>query len=173
MGRDKAFVEVDGVPMVLRVATALRDGGCDEVVAIGGDAAALGLLGLDVVTDRFPGEGPLGGVLTALHESANAIEAVDVVVVVACDLPNLGSATISTLLAALEPPFEAAIAVPADGDLLSLCGAWNPVAAARIAAAFAAGERRMQAALDLVPHIPVPVSPGELRNMNAPDDLRQ
>ena len=37
MGRDKALLRVDGVPMAVRVATALRAGGADPVAAIGGD----------------------------------------------------------------------------------------------------------------------------------------
>jgi molybdopterin-guanine dinucleotide biosynthesis protein A len=67
MGRDKAFVVVDGEPMVVRVARALRGAGADEVVAVGGDEARLSALGLAHLPDDHPGEGPLGGVLTALR----------------------------------------------------------------------------------------------------------
>src|SRR5262245_1565825 len=80
MGRDKALVEVDGRPMAGRVAAALREAGAAEVQAIGGDAAGLGELGLDVVPDRFPGEGPLGGIVTALSAASQPVT-----VVVACD----------------------------------------------------------------------------------------
>ena len=66
MGRDKSLLPVHGAPMVMHVVSALRSAGCDPVQAIGGDAPALAALGLDVVGDGHPGEGPLGGVITAL-----------------------------------------------------------------------------------------------------------
>ena len=70
MGRDKALIEIDGVPMVRRVAVALREAGARTVIAVGGDAPRLAeaLAGLDVrlVPDDTPGAGPLAGLLTAL-----------------------------------------------------------------------------------------------------------
>ena len=83
MGTDKAFVEVDGRPMAGRVAAALRAAGAAEVLAVGGDLDRLPSLGFDrAVPDRHPGEGPLGGLLTALAAAGH-----DVVVVLACDVP--------------------------------------------------------------------------------------
>lgn len=66
MGCDKALIEIDGRPMAARVADALRAGGCAPVLAVGGDGHALAAVGLVPVTDRWPGEGPLGGLATAL-----------------------------------------------------------------------------------------------------------
>ncbi|MDX2378360.1 MAG: NTP transferase domain-containing protein, partial [Acidimicrobiia bacterium] len=73
MGRTKALVEIEGIPMARRVADALRRGGCEHVVVVGGDARELRPLGLTVVADLFPGKGPLGGVLTALEFSARPV----------------------------------------------------------------------------------------------------
>jgi molybdopterin-guanine dinucleotide biosynthesis protein A len=72
MGVDKATIPVDGVAMARRVADALAAAGCSPVSAIGGDPAELGRLGLDTVIDRYPGDGPLGGILTALAVQAPA-----------------------------------------------------------------------------------------------------
>ena len=71
MGRDKALVPVGSppTPMAVRVAAALRDGGCTDVTCVGGDADGLTALGLTVVADDHPGLGPLGGVLTGLRLS--------------------------------------------------------------------------------------------------------
>src|SRR5262245_38669006 len=94
MGRDKATdVEVDGRPLVRCVADALVAAGADEVLAIGGDAGKLAAAGLDVVPDAHPGEGPLGGILTALRRARN-----DTVVVLSCDLAWLDAATVARLL---------------------------------------------------------------------------
>jgi molybdopterin-guanine dinucleotide biosynthesis protein A len=74
MGRDKAFVGVEGEPMVRRVVRALRAGGAIEVVAVGGDETGLLAEDLDrFVPDLHPGEGPLGGVLAALDAAPAAI----------------------------------------------------------------------------------------------------
>ena len=66
MGRDKALLLVEGVPMAQRVAEALRAAGATEVLAIGGDAPALTALGLHLRPDDRPGDGPLPATITAL-----------------------------------------------------------------------------------------------------------
>lgn len=108
MGRDKATLEVDGQAMAVRVAGALRAAGADEVVAIGGDAEALRALGLTVVADDEPGEGPFPATLTALRHAAT-----DVVVVVSCDLLAPNPAALSAIVGRLRAaPAEVVAAVP-------------------------------------------------------------
>ena len=82
MGSDKAFAEVGGRPLVARAADTLARAGADPVAVVGGDAAGLARLGLHRVPDRWPGEGPLGGLITALDTSPRPVT-----VIVACDLP--------------------------------------------------------------------------------------
>ena len=142
------------------------------MVAVGGDVVLLGSHGIDVIPDEYPGEGPLGGIVTALRSLGHQ-PGIDAVVVVACDLPNLGGATVGALVSALSAPFQAAVAIPMGANRPALCGAWSPAAATPLAAAFAAGERRVRVALDEIPHVMVHVDPAELRNVNAPDDLGQ
>ncbi|MEN9646331.1 MAG: hypothetical protein RL238_3000 [Actinomycetota bacterium] len=167
MGRDKAFVEYDGVPMARRVADALRAAGCDPVAAVGGDAEGLRRLGLDPVPDGWPGEGPVGGVRTALERWPEA----DAVVAVACDLPRLTAATVTRLLDALAgaPTAVAAVAVT-DRDE-PLCVAWRPAASPSLAAAMGAGERRLHAVLAATACVRVAVDLQDLANVNAPSDL--
>ena len=68
MGRPKALIEVDGAPMVVRVATALGAAGCTPVRLIGATRCRR-TSGITLVEDRWPGEGPLGGVITALLDA--------------------------------------------------------------------------------------------------------
>lgn len=166
MGRDKALLPIDGVAMAARVAAALREGGCDEVVAIGGDAIGLAQLGLTFVADEFPGEGPLGGVITALAAHAGAAA----VVVVACDLPALRPATVRALVAAL-PGHDVAVATA--GRPQPVCAAWRPAAEATLRSAFAHGERRMMAAFASLSQVAVPVEVQDLANVNTPEDLSE
>ncbi len=83
MGRTKALVEVDGTPMASRVADALSAAGCEPVVLYGGDPIELAPLDRPVLPDRYPGEGPLGGILGVLEQFA---EPATDVLIVACDL---------------------------------------------------------------------------------------
>ena len=166
MGTDKAFVEIDGVPMVERVAAALTAGGCRSVQLVGGDAALLARFGHPVVVDRFPGEGPAGGVLTAL----GAAGAADVVVIAACDLPWLDAATVSAVASVLDgPAVHAAVAVT-DRWQQSLT-AWRPAAAGVLATAWADGRRSMHDLLRAVRYIEVAVAADAIRNVNTPGDL--
>jgi molybdopterin-guanine dinucleotide biosynthesis protein A len=163
MGRDKAFVGVAGEPMVVRVVRALRVAGAVEVVAVGGDEDRLLAADLDRFrADLYPGEGPLGGVLVALEQASSPL-----VVVVACDMPDLTAAAVQTIVVALgaDPSLAVAVAEP-------LCAAWRPQRALPILRrAFAAGERAMTAAIALLPHVAVTVDAAALRNVNRPGDL--
>lgn len=169
MGRDKAFVEVDGVAMAARVGDALRQAGASEVVAVGGEATRLEALGFVVVADDTPGAGPLGGILTAF-----AAVRTEVVVVLACDLPGADPGAVTAVVAALTAEPAAAVAWPeADGSAHVLHAAWRTsLAQAPLAAAFAAGQRSVRAAsgdLDVVVVRDVPTH--ALVNANRPEDL--
>jgi molybdopterin-guanine dinucleotide biosynthesis protein A len=163
MGRDKAFVAVDGEPMVRRVTRALRAAGAIEVVAVGRDEGGLLAEGIDrFLPDAHPGEGPLGGVVVALDDAV-----APVVVVVACDMPDLTAEAVRALVVALAADAQLAVAVAEP-----LCAAWRPAhALAALQRAFAGGERTMTTAIALLPSVVVAVDPAALRNVNRPDDL--
>ncbi len=161
MGVDKATIEVDGVAMARRVANALVEAHCSPVVAIGGDSVELSRLGLEHVGDQFPGEGPLGGILTALTVGSPAA-------VVACDLPNLRPVTVAGLIAALGG-HDAAIAH--SGRAEPLCAVWSDRATSVLRAQFQSGERAVHRAINGLDIAWVTVSAAELRNVNTPDDL--
>ncbi len=107
MGRDKATLAVDGVPMAARVAAALRDAGARPVIAIGGDPAALAAAGLEVTADDRPGEGPLAATVTALR----CVEQ-PMVVIAACDLLHPQPAALARVAAELAADVDALVAVP-------------------------------------------------------------
>jgi molybdopterin-guanine dinucleotide biosynthesis protein A len=169
MGRDKAFVEVRGRPMVRVVADTLQMAGCARVGVIGGDRVSLETLGLDVIDDRWPGEGPLGGLVTAF-EAAETFAA-EVAVVLGCDLPLVTAHTLTGLIRALADD-DADVALATSGRDEPLCAAWR-VSACRpvLRARLDDGERAVHRALAglRVRRVPVPVE--EMRNVNRPDDL--
>ena len=140
MGRDKALVEVAGAPLVARVAQALRGAGASPVFVVGGDRPRIEALDLEVVADRFPGEGPLGGVLTALRHAATPV-----VAVLATDLV---AATPSAIRAVRDALGDHDVAVPVVGGRRHFHHAvWHRRAIDPLDAAFAAGERAIKRAV--------------------------
>jgi molybdopterin-guanine dinucleotide biosynthesis protein A len=143
MGRDKALIEIDGLPLAAVVSSALRAAGAERVLAVGGDEQALRRLGLDVVPDDHPDEGPLGGLLTALGRAPTPV-----VAVLACDLPHARAAAVAAVVGALAGSAEAEVAIPVvDGRRALVHAAWRRSAAPRLEAAFAGGERSLAGAV--------------------------
>lgn len=166
MGSDKALLEVEGVALARRTADVLAASGADPIVAIGGDGDALGRLGLVVVADRWPGEGPLGGIVTALdHFSATA----ERVLVVACDLPALDAPLLSALI---HTATEADLVLASSGRLEPLVGVWT-IAPCLVALqrCIERGERAVHRALTELRVEAVAVTPALLVNANHPEDL--
>jgi len=82
MGQDKAWIELDGEPLIKRVADVLGEL-ADEVIVVANDPR-YEALGLRVVRDRWPQGGALGGIATGIGAATH-----DTVLVAACDMPFL------------------------------------------------------------------------------------
>jgi molybdopterin-guanine dinucleotide biosynthesis protein A len=148
MGRDKATLLVDGQPMAVRVAAALRQAGADRVVAVGGDPDVLESLGLVVAPDDEPGGGPFPATLTALRQAT-----ADLVAVLSCDLVTPDPDVIHALVASLvDAPADVAAAVPVVADQPQWThAAWRRGALTRLDAAHRDGVRSLRRAATVVP----------------------
>jgi molybdenum cofactor guanylyltransferase len=172
MGRPKAMVQAGGVPMAKLVSDALAAGGCAPVVVIGDDGSGVEDLGLRVVPDLWPGQGPLGGIITALRAVGGDV------IVAACDLPDLDAATVAAVLVAgehrpggIDGPGGVEVAVAVDERGHAALARWNVSVLSRLDDLFARGERSLKGALDVLGARAVPCDPAALRNVNAPSDL--
>jgi molybdopterin-guanine dinucleotide biosynthesis protein A len=126
-------------------AAALRAAGASEVVMVGGDLAGLASHGLPGIADLHPGEGPLGGLLTALTWAP-----VDVVVVLTCDLAAIGPDEVSALVLGLRTEGSAAAAAPlVDGRPQYLTAAYRRSALGPLKVRFDAGERAVRRAMEV------------------------
>lgn len=164
MGVDKALLQHDGVVLAERVARALASGGCDPVVLVGGDGPALvTATGRAWIADRWPGEGPTGGVLTALQHTG------DDVVVAACDLPDLDAATVAALVAAAG--HGDVDVVQAVTDRPHLLAWWSAAAVDALAADWADGVRAVRDAVARRRAGSLVVAASAVRNVNEPTDL--
>ena len=175
MGTDKALMEIEGRPLALRIAEELAKS-CGSVSLVG-DPALYGTLGLPVVRDTFPGQGPLAGIEAALGASS-----VDWNLIVACDMPALESVTIEPLFAG-ESLFGnfADCSVPeyADGRLEPLCAVYRRRCHAAIRTAIESGIRRITDALQYlrdegfaIRYVRV-ANRAPFANLNTPDEMRR
>lgn len=81
MGREKAWVDLAGRPLVRWVLDALREV-TDEQIIVARELGELATLGIPVVIDQFRRRGPLTGIHAGLKAGST-----DLSLVVACDLP--------------------------------------------------------------------------------------
>lgn len=165
MGRDKAGLPFQGARLAEFVARAVESAAGSAVLV--GDPALYGEFGYQVVADLYPGEGPLGGILTALDHTR-----ADWNLVVACDMPGLTAGFLSRILDAAEQTGRAAL-MPAgpSGRPEPLCAVYNRRARPEIEAAFRRGERKITAALaGLGVEILAVAEVAEFQNVNTPED---
>ena len=134
MGTDKALIGKDGRTLVQHAADALASAGADPVVVVGGDRTAIERLGLAMVDDLWPGEGPLGGIITALRSVDT-----DLVAVLSCDLTDASPIAVRSVVGALG---TADVSVPVvDGRTQWMHAVWRRSALPALNGAFAAGVR--------------------------------
>jgi len=165
MGRPKAFIEIDGRTLLDRAVGALTAAAIDPVIVVGGDQAAIEAAGHHFVPDEYPGEGPLGGIISAL----GAVDT-DLVVVLACDLLTASPDAVTRLLGSLG---EGDVAVPVvEGRAQWLHAAWRRSAESALRTAFRSGERAPRRALGgLVTVEVVDASPTCYQDADTPSDL--
>jgi molybdopterin-guanine dinucleotide biosynthesis protein A len=108
MGRDKAFIDFDGVPLVSRVIERVGNI-CSEVIVVTNKPDAYspilsGVRGARIVGDVYPGKGSLGGIFSGLKAARD-----DHVLAVACDMPFLNEDLMRYMIS-LAPGFDLVIA---------------------------------------------------------------
>jgi molybdenum cofactor guanylyltransferase len=136
MGRDKAMLELDGVPLVVRAARLAHAVAADPTIV--GAPERFGALGWKAIADDFPGSGPLGGIATALGASDAEWN-----LVIACDLPYLTNAWLEFLAKrALASDADAVLPMNTRGAE-PLCAMYHKRCDRVIRAALARGTRKV------------------------------
>ena len=140
-GQDKALVEFDGKPMLARMVELLRGvTKSTKVVAVRGKYEAFGV---ELVEDRWPGEGPLGGIITALEDTAGSARRSEWNLIVSCDMPFLTREWL-TFLCERPAKSEAYVVLPHSGHGPEpLCACYRRDAAGALRAAFEIGVRKV------------------------------
>ncbi len=164
MGRDKSLLPLAGEPLIARIAGQLRPL-FDEVLISANDPAPYAFLGLPVIADAEPGQGPLMGIASCLRAARN-----EWLFVTGCDVPDLDAAFIASLL---ELARDCDVVMPRDSDGRPepLCALYRKTVLAVAERLLADGRRRI---IDLLPELRVatPALPGGwLKNLNTPEEF--
>jgi molybdenum cofactor guanylyltransferase len=152
-GRDKALVEFGGTPLLLQIVKLAQ--ACVSPVTVIASAERYRHLGVDleIVEDRWPGEGPLGGIITALQHSAAIAPPCRWSLILSCDMPFLSREWLQYLVSrALAARSDTQIILPytAHGPE-PLCACYRTDAVAALRNVFDSGVRKVTAALKQLP----------------------
>ena len=114
-----------------------------------GDPRKYGDLGIECIADLWPGEGPLGGIVTALRQSetAAAAEFADFNVIVSCDMPFLTKDWIENLLTRAFKSDAQVVLPRSQHGLEPLCAVWRTDARPAIEEQFKKGTRKVTEAI--------------------------
>lgn len=140
-GRDKALVEIGGKPMLARMIQLLQSVPMEvRVIASRGKYAAFGA---EVVEDKWPGEGPFGGIITALEEAAVSAARPEWNLIVSCDMPFLTREWLAFLTERASKS-KAQVVVPSSANGPEpLCACYRTDAAVALRTAFQGGVRKV------------------------------
>jgi molybdenum cofactor guanylyltransferase len=148
-GTDKALVTFGGKTMLQRTGEVLS-GVCEDMHIVA-PAAKYSNEVWPVVVDQWPGEGPLGGILSALATIQDSVYAKDWALIVSCDMPFLTQKFLAFLRDCALQSSAQVVAPRSSVGLEPLCACWRADAAAAIRTSFDAGTRKVTEAMKRLP----------------------
>lgn len=120
-----------------------------KVPRVVGSPAKYGQFCGEVISDQWPGEGPLGGIVTAL-EDARTRDAGTWSIIIGCDMPFLTKEWIEFLACvALAGPGDVIVPSSQQG-LEPLCACWRAAAVEKLRPAFERGVRKVSEGIALL-----------------------
>lgn len=144
-GSDKALAEFAGRTLLSRM--------CDVVAAAAGNARIVAPPDryqdqeFEIVEDHWPLEGPLGGIITALHATRQDRLGSDWSLILGCDMPFISREWLEYLIERTPATVVHVIVPRSTFGLEPLCACWNSRAAAPLVAAFDMGVRKVTQAM--------------------------
>ncbi len=164
MGSDKALLNLKGIPLILRTAAVVAEV-CGSVTLVG-NPAKYNTLGLPIVADEFPDEGPVAGMEAALRSTT-----ADWNLIVACDMPALDASVLNSLFIG---DGDCVIPRYPNGKTEPLCSVFHRRCHAHIRHCIENGIRRVVDATAGLAIRYVPVTGTEaFTNLNTPEDVRR
>lgn len=147
-GRDKALVEIDGAAMLLRMRSLV--GAVSQQVTVIAPPPRYAALGVTSVSDRWEGQGPLAGIITALLTTKEIGSGAVWNLIIGCDMPFLTQEWLSYFVErALASSAEVVSPMSALG-LEPLCACWRTSAAPKLQNAFDGCVRKITEAMKIL-----------------------
>lgn len=170
-GVQKAFIEIDGEPIIARTLRLFRSLFA-ETILIANDAAPYDGLGVPVIGDEIPGKGAPGGLHAALGAASTGW-----VFLVACDMPLVREALVRAM--ATRRREGDAVLCRADDRLQTTCAFYGPACRPALDTLLRTGDpsfRDMLAGLRIAELPEAELSAidpdhASFRNINTPEDL--
>jgi molybdenum cofactor guanylyltransferase len=145
MGSDKALLRLTANdPTFIELVMSAARSVVDKIVISTNNPERYAWLGIQMVADRVPGEGPLAG----LEAGLSAME-VTHSLLLGCDMPFLVPDVLRALLSAADD-FDAVVPVHSDGHLEPLCALYSMACLPVIREQLAASRNKMQSWLTQV-----------------------
>jgi len=140
-GSDKALALLEGRTLLVRTAQLVEEV-CGNVKIVS-SAAGYEDSGISILQDGWPGQGPLGGILTSIREARRISQGPAWTLIVSCDMPFLTRDWLGFLCQrALKSAAE--VVVPESGTGLEpLCACWRGDALETLETAFNEGVRKV------------------------------
>jgi molybdenum cofactor guanylyltransferase len=147
-GRDKALVELAGRPMLARMVELMR--GVTPDVKIIAPPGKYANFEAEAVNDQWPGEGPLGGIVTALLHTQEKELQCEWNLIVSCDMPFLTAVWMKFLVERAEQSAAHVILAHSGNGPEPLCACWRTDAVDTLQAAFERGVRKVTQGIALL-----------------------
>jgi len=144
-GFDKALAELNEKPMLVRMCELLRQ--VTRTVSVVAPFGRYSQFGERIVDDHWPGQGPLGGIITALMDAHEQTHQHLCCLIVGCDMPFLTREWLGYLVGrALTSPAQV-VTPQSDHGLEPLCACWHTRATGKLQYAFEDGIRKITDAM--------------------------
>jgi molybdenum cofactor guanylyltransferase len=165
MGRDKALLAYGSETLVESVA--LEVAKAAGSVALLGDPVRYGHLGIPIVADILPGQGPMSGLHAALRSTS-----AEWVLLAACDLPNIEAAFLRVLIERATVTNARCVAAKSETGLEPLCAVYHRSTLSEVELAFEEGRLRMRDLATRLGAIEIDAERRLVINVNTEDDWR-
>jgi molybdopterin-guanine dinucleotide biosynthesis protein A len=140
-GRDKALARIGDEVLLARLCAVMR--GVTPSVMIIGSREKYAAFGAQCIPDRWPGEGPLGGIITALLTAAGTGGGREANIVIGCDMPFLTSDWLTYLVQRAQASEAEVVAPRSAHGLEPLCACWRASGVEKLQRVFDGGVRKV------------------------------
>ena len=167
IGKDKGMLPIKGQPIIKHILEQLRPY-FTQILISSNDLSRYNFPGVEVVSDRAAGHGPLMGIASALRASASELN-----FVIACDIPEVDMELVR-MMVRQGREFDAVVPVTGPGRYEPVFAVYKKGLLRAMEAALAAGNNRIMEALKhrSVKYVDLTGS-GKFGNINTVEDYRQ